>query len=56
MITKTKQSWAVGNLVRVGFLQLRVAAVRAEGVYELESLDGTRQYEFTPYYGLTRVR
>jgi len=60
MITKTKQSWAIGSVVKVGFLTLRVIGVRAEydylpDIYTLESLDGSKQYEFIPHNGLTRI-
>ncbi len=60
MITKTKQSWAMGQTVKVGFLQLRVVSVRAEydgkpDIYTLESLDGKKRYEFIPHNGLTRI-
>lgn len=61
MITKTKQDWTIGNVVRVGFLTLRVIAVRAEydympDIYTLESLDSTKQYEFIPHNGLNRIK
>ncbi len=60
MITKTKQDWSIGSVVKVGFLSLRVTGARAEydglpDIYELESLDQTKQYEFIPHNGLTRI-
>lgn len=60
MITKSKQDWSVGQVVKVGFLSLRVVGARAEkdylpDIYTLESLDGTRKYEFIPHNGLTRL-
>lgn len=61
MITKTRQNWSVGSLVRVGFLSLRViAVVRTPGdfrpdQYGLESLDGRKWYRFTPHNGIARV-
>lgn len=60
MISHTRQSWAVGAVVKVGFLSLRVLGARAvkdgmPDIYTLESLDGSRRYEFIPHNGLTRV-
>jgi hypothetical protein len=60
MITRSKQDWSIGATVRVGFLQLRVVGARAEydgmpDIYSLESLDGTRHYEFIPHNGLVRI-
>ena len=60
MITNSRQDWSVGNVVKVGFLDLRVLSVRAEydsmpDIYTLESLDGKRQYEFIPHNGLMRI-
>jgi hypothetical protein len=59
-ITNTRQDWSIGKIVKVGFLSLRIRAVRAvydymPDIYELESLDGTRTYEFIPHNGLSRV-
>ncbi len=60
-ITRTKQDWSVGSEVKVGFLKLRVTGFRptpgdyAPDAYELESLDGSKQYEFVPHMGLTRI-
>ena len=60
MITHTKQNWQVGNVVKVGFLSLRVVDAKAEydglpDIYTLESIDGSKRYEFIPHKGLTRV-
>jgi hypothetical protein len=59
-ITNTKQDWGIGNIVKVGFLQLRVLGVEAindylPDIYTLESLDGRRTYEFIPHNGLSRI-
>ncbi len=56
----SKQSWEVGNEVKVGFLKLTVLAKIATpgdylpDKYLLESAKGKR-YEFTPYNGLEAV-
>ena len=60
-ITRTRQDWTPGRTVRVGFLTLVVVAVRAvkdgmPDIYTLQSPDGTREYEFIPHNGLTRVQ
>ncbi len=63
MINTTRaknKDWSIGAVVRVGFLPLRVVAVRAEkdylpDIYTLESLDGTKRYEFIPHNGLHRL-
>lgn len=60
MIRNTKQDWTPGALVKVGFLTLRVVSARAEkdylpDIYTLESLDGSKRYEFIPHNGLTRI-
>ncbi len=57
---RSKQSWSIGSIVKVGFLSLRVLAVRAEkdwlpDIYELESLDGSKKYDFIPHNGLHRT-
>jgi hypothetical protein len=56
----SSQDWSVGATVKVGFLQLRVLGVRdvydgMPDIYDLESLDGSRQYEFIPHNGLSRI-
>ncbi len=60
MITKSKQDWSNGSIVKVGFLTLRVLSVKAvydglPDIYSLESLDGSKHYEFIPHNGLTRT-
>jgi hypothetical protein len=57
---RSKQSWQVGAVVKVGFLSLRVVGVKAvydgmPDIYTLASLDGLRAYEFIPHHGLTRI-
>ena len=61
MITHTRQAWVAGSVVRVGFLTLRVVGSRVvkdglPDIYTLESLDGSKRYEFIPHNGLTRVQ
>lgn len=60
MITRSKQDWSIGAVVKVGFLKLRITGAKAvkdglPDIYSLESLDGKRQYEFIPHNGLTRI-
>ena len=60
MITRTKQNWDNGSIVKVGFMTLRVLSVRAvfdglPDIYTLESLDRSIKYEFIPHNGLTRL-
>ena len=60
MITKTKQGWSAGNTVKVGFLTLRVLHSKSvkdglPDIYILESLDGSKLYEFIPHNGLFRI-
>jgi hypothetical protein len=56
-----KQDWSVGEVVKVGFLKLRVLAkVATPGnwlpdQYALTNADGSRFYIFVPHNGLTRV-
>lgn len=50
-----KQDAIIGATVKVGLLDLRVAALRSDGVYELDSLDGQKFYDLTPWCGLVRV-
>lgn len=58
----TKQEWAVGETVKVGFMTLRVLAgpIPTPGNYHadeyaLENLNGSRFYRFTPHAGCFRV-
>ena len=59
MITKSKQLWEVGEMVKVGFLTLKVLAkVPTPGdympdAYALGSAKGAI-YRFVPHNGLTR--
>lgn len=61
MITKSKQDWSVGKIVKVGFLTLIITDIvltprdGMPDIYRLTSLDGTRKYEFTPHIGLERT-
>ena len=60
MIKNSKQNWTAGSIVKVGFLQLRVLGARAvedylPDIYTLESLDGSKLYEFIPHNGLVRL-
>ena len=59
-ITNSKQDWTPGQLVNVGFLRLRMIRVEPvfdgkPDIYTLESLDGSKKYEFIPHNGLTRI-
>jgi len=55
-----KQNWAVSEVVKVGFLTLRVLAkVATPGdykpdLYALTNKDGSRFYQFVPHNGLSR--
>jgi hypothetical protein len=63
MITKTKQVWEVGEVVKVGFLQLRITAkVPTPGDYKPDEYllcglgaNADRKYSFVPHNGLTRL-
>lgn len=61
MNKKSKQNWAVGNEVRVGFLTLIVEGVEThtncygQVIYRLANKDSTKKYTFSPYYGLDRI-
>lgn len=57
---RSKQSWNIGSVVKVGFMTLRVLSCEAvkdslPDIYTLESLDGSKTYEFIPHNGLRRV-
>lgn len=59
MRSKNKD-WTPGAIVKIGFMTLRVLSARAEydykpDIYTLESLDGSKRYEFIPHNGLTRI-
>ena len=61
MINRTKQNWAVGATVRVGFLSLIVkAAVATPGdyapdAYILANQEGTQLYKFVPHNGVEKI-
>ncbi len=63
MITKSKQTWQVGEAVKVGFLTLRVTALEPTpgdympDAYHLCGLgaNASRTYRFVPHNGLERL-
>lgn len=61
MITKSKQIWAVGNTVKVGFMSLLIQrAIQTPGdylpdAYLLSNLAGTQLYKFVPHNGLEKI-
>ncbi len=60
MIRRSTQDWSIGKVVKVGFLALRVVGIRAvkdglPDIYDMESLDGGKRYEFIPHNGLVAV-
>ena len=61
MITNSKQAWEVGEMVKVGFLTLRVTAKEptpgdyAPDAYILTDKTGTKTYRFVPHKGIERV-
>lgn len=61
MITRTKQNWTPGSIVKVGFLTLKVVAIEPTpgdwkpDAYHLESMDGSKWYRFVPHNGLERL-
>lgn len=58
MITKGKQAWQVGEMVKVGFMQLRVMATQATpgdykpDAYILTNKTADKFYRFVPHNGL----
>ncbi len=58
---KAKQDWTIGNIVKVGFLNLKITGIGTETsqyghtVYCLESLKGDKRYKFSPHEGLEKV-
>jgi len=64
MIRNSKQQWQVGEVVRVGFLQLRVVAKEPTpgdylpDAYRLCGLGANEspQYRFVPHNGLERLQ
>lgn len=61
MIRTSKQTWEVGQTVKVGFMALVVAAkIPTPGnylpdQYALTSADGSRFYRFIPHHGCERM-
>lgn len=61
MVKNSKQSWAVGSTVKVGFMSLVVrAAVATPGdyfpdAYILVNRAGTQIYKFVPHNGLEKI-
>ena len=62
MITKSKQVWEVGEMVKVGFLTLRVTAKEPTpndympDAYLLTDKTRTKNYRFVPHNGLERLQ
>jgi hypothetical protein len=60
MVKRSKQNWAVGETVRVGFLTLTITALEPTpgdhmpDAYRLVGANGAA-YRFVPHYGLERV-
>lgn len=60
MIANSKQSWKVGQAVRVGFMSLVVEAIEPTpgdylpDAYILSGATG-RRYRFVPHNGLSRI-
>ena len=52
--SKARQEWAVGLTVKVGYHTLKITGRSYDGWF-LESLNGTKHYEFQPYRGLFRM-
>ncbi|OAK55016.1 hypothetical protein A3K87_04245 [Variovorax paradoxus] len=59
MITHTKQDWAAGNAVRIGFLTLTVvAAIATPGDFKPDAYvlaSKTAFFHFVPHHGLTKI-
>jgi hypothetical protein len=60
MINNSKQNWSIGNLVKVGFMTLKVLEVKAvkdylPDIYILENPKNGKRYEFIPHNGLTAI-
>ena len=59
-ITNSSQKWTVGEMVKVGFMRLRVIALEPTpgdyrpDIYHLQSDKGIK-YTFTPHFGLERA-
>lgn len=61
MITKTKQNWMAGSIVKIGFLSLVVKSIIAtpgDGLpdaYILSNQAATQLYKFVPHNGLEKI-
>lgn len=61
MITRTKQNWTTGNMVKVGFLSLMVVqSIPTPGdflpdAYILVNAAETQLYKFVPHNGLEKI-
>ena len=61
MIRNSSQVWEIGEMVKVGFLTLRVTAKvptpgdYAPDAYLLTNKDGSRNYRFVPHKGIERI-
>lgn len=62
MITKSKQVWQVGEMVKVGFLQLRITGIELTpgdympDAYLLTDKTGSKNYRFVPHNGIERLQ
>ena len=57
-ISKARQDWSVGSIVKAGFLEVRVVAKGHDASGKVsccESLDGSKAYIFQPHQGIERV-
>jgi len=55
MRTKTRQDWAVGSTVKVGFMTLVVKARLTNSEHLLANAAGDKLYHQTPYSGVLSV-
>ena len=63
MISNTKQQWAVGESVKIGFLTLRVTGIElTPGDYKPDAYllcglgaNESRKYRFVPHHGIERL-
>ncbi len=59
MITRSKQNWAIGEWVKIGFMKLKIESVKAvkdgmPDIYTMVSETG-KKYEFIPHNGLYAI-
>ena len=58
MITKSKQAWKVGEMVKIGFMSLRVLAAQdtpgdyKPDAYVLTNARADKFYRFVPHFGI----